>query len=331
MSALALAGRHMRMPTNASGNKRFKDLLATHVGERRGSILLIVILVGLSIWAVSVQWFPDTKAHNMEPLRAELEAWLAERDTASEKDAPVVALAEPFPFDPNTIGREEWHALGITDKQVDGLERYMKKGGRFRTKNDLGKMYSIKPEQFERLKPFILLPDSLPRKGRGEWKQSEPQFAERAEAHTFERATSTYERPSYRKVEVNTADTNMLIALPGIGPTFARGIVKYRESLGGYHSLDQLGEVYVLKDKPDAVTKLKELLVLDTLMLRRIPISSCTVEELAAHPYARWKIAKPLIAFRTQHGAFKQVEDIKGCALVDAEVFRKLAPYLSVE
>jgi competence ComEA-like helix-hairpin-helix protein len=106
---------------------------------------------------------------------------------------------------------------------------------------------------------------------------------------------------------------------------------KYRDGLGGFHSLDQLEEVYVLKDKPDALARVKELLVLDTLAIQRIPINTCTVEELAAHPYVRWKLAKPLIAYRQQHGPFKTVEDIKGCVLIDEAVFRKLAPYLSVE
>ena len=132
-------------------------------------------------------------------------------------------------------------------------------------------------------------------------------------------------------MELNTADTTSLIALPGIGPAFARGIVKYRDMLGGYISLDQLGEVYILKDKPDAVLKLKELLILDTVLVRRIPINTCTAEELAAHPYFRWKLAKPLIAYRTQHGPFGSIEDIRGCALIDEALLRKLAPYLRVE
>ena len=134
-----------------------------------------------------------------------------------------------------------------------------------------------------------------------------------------------------RSVEVNTADTAALIALPGVGPAFARGIVKYRDLLGGFVSLDQLGEVYVLRDKPDAVLKLKQLLILDTLAVIRIPINTCTVEQLAAHPYVRWKIAKPVIAYRDRHGPFEQLVDLQGCAAIDAEVFRKLAPYLSLE
>ena len=87
----------------------------------------------------------------------------------------------------------------------------------------------------------------------------------------------------------------------------------------------------MLKDKPDAVARLKELLVVDTLLIRRIPLNTCTVEELAAHPYIRWKLAKPIIAYRQHHGPFAEVAAIKGMQLIDEDLYRKLAPYLSVE
>ena len=304
-----------------------KDFLSLHSGERRGYLLMALLLLILSAGVVYAQWIHEPDPANLEPLRKEMAAWIASREVPA---APETSLVEPFPFDPNTIERAEWLALGLSDRQVDGLERYMSKGGRFRTKNDLGKMYSMRPEQFERLKPFIQLPDSLPKRGdRTYERKTYPQYADREKK--WDDRPVREERPSFRKLEVNTADTIALIALPGVGPSFARGIVKYRESLGGYASLEQLAEVYVLKDKPDAVAHLMELLVIDTLMVHRIPINTCTVEELAAHPYCRWKIAKPLIAFRTQHGPFRTVADIRGCALIDEALFRKLAPYLSVE
>ncbi len=303
-----------------------KDFLSLHSGERRGYLVMALLLLILSAGVVYAQWFHQPEPADLGPLRTKMEAWLASRQVA---DAPDTAVAEPFPFDPNTIERSDWLALGLSDRQVDGLERYMSKGGRFRVKNDLSKMYSIRPEQFERLKPFIQLPDSLPK--RTYEPHERKTYAQYPDQKKWEERPAREERPAFRKLEVNTADTIALIALPGIGPAFARGIVKYRESLGGYASLDQLAEVYVLKDKPDAVARLMELLVIDTLMVRRIPINTCTVEELAAHPYCRWKIAKPLIAYRTQHGAFNTVADIRGCALIDEALFRKLAPYLSVE
>lgn len=296
-----------------------------HSAERRGSLVMMGVLMILFGWVVYEQWIRPPEPVDLAPLRLEFETWMAEQ--RAERDAP---MPEPFPFDPNTLEREGWLALGLSHRQVDGLERYTAKGGRFRVKRDLAKVYSLRPEQIERLLPFVLLPDSLPRTQR-------PQ-RERPHRKTYERvAAAPGDGPVERgarvraKVEVNTADSLQLVALPGIGPAFARGILRYRERLGGFLSLDQLEEVYVLKDKPDALARMRELLVVDTLMVRRIPINTCTVEELAEHPYVRWKLAKPLIAYRAQHGPFAKVEDIRGCVLVDEEVFRKLAPYLSVE
>ncbi|MEZ4739430.1 MAG: helix-hairpin-helix domain-containing protein [Flavobacteriales bacterium] len=305
--------------------ERLKDLFAMHAGERRGTMALMVILLVLASWAVYEQWFREPPVSDLGPLQTELEAWIAQQ-AALPVDSVVVRY---FPFDPNATIREEWRSLGLTDKQVDGIERYQAKGGKFRTKKDLGRMYSIRPEQYQALLPFITLPDSFERKSfeRTNRAYATDQWPRRDTA----RYTSVNHRTELRKVEINTADTTALIELPGIGPSFARGIVKYRDWLGGYVSLDQLSEVFVLKDKPDAVARLKDLLVVDTLMVRRIAINTCTVEELAGHPYVRWKLAKPLIAYRDQHGPFTKPEDIMGCALIDAALFRKLAPYLSLE
>lgn len=307
--------------------EQFKDLFYLHRGERRGGLFLIGILLVLGAWVVHAQWLDTPEVPDLSAVQAEMEEWALYRRTLAEPDARD---SEPFPFDPNTIEREEWLALGLRDRQVDGIERYMSKGGRFRTKRDVAKLYALTPADYERLQPFILLPDSLPPK---RYESRAPKkWPERAEyANSETRPAWKNERQPLRKVEVNTADSLALVALPGIGPSFAKGILGYRDRLGGFVSMDQLAEVYVLKDKPDALARMHELLELDTLMVHRIPINTCTVEELAEHPYARWKLAKPLIAYRAQHGRFNTVADIRGCVLIDDEAFRKLAPYLSVE
>lgn len=304
--------------------EHMKDLLNLHSGERRGILVLMTLLMVLGFWAVYEQWYRVPPERDLAPVKAKLDAWVAQRKTQRTDTVEVVR----FPFNPNSIGREEWRALGLTDKQVDGIERYMDKGGKFRTKKDVGRMYTISPELFAELSPFILLPDSFERK-RYEPRERKSYPDRWPRDSTRER--TTYARYTPRSVELNTADTLELTTIRGIGPAFARGIVKYRDGLGGFYTMDQLNEVYLLKDKPDQVEALKEFLILDTLAIRKIPINSCTVEELAAHPYLRWKLAKPLIAYRTQHGPFKKVGDITGCALIDVALLRKLAPYLSVE
>jgi len=310
-----------------TAREQFKDLFYLHRGERRGSLFLIGILIVLLAWVVYVQWIMKPMVPDLAVVHAEMEQWAGYRRAVEEQAAQD---SEPFPFDPNTLEREEWLALGLSERQVDGIERYMSKGGRFRTKGDVSKLYALTPGDYERLKPFILLPDSLPKK---RYEAREPKkWPDRAQySTTEERPAWKSERKPLRKVEVNSADSLALVALPGIGPSFAKGILSYRDRLGGFISMDQLAEVYVLKDKPDALARMHELLDLDTLMVQRIPINTCTVEELAEHPYARWKLAKPLIAYRAQHGPFRTVADIRGCILIDDEAFRKLALYLSVE
>jgi competence protein ComEA len=309
--------------------EQVKDLLSLHAGERRGSVLLMLIMVLLMGWVVFEQWVRQPAEADLAAIEREMEAWLAE---IRAKEVEVAVQADPFPFDPNILEREGWLALGLSERQVDGLERYTAKGGRFRVKSDLARMYTISPEAYQRLEPFIQLPDSLPRRERqAPQREQKKEWPERGAVIAGTSNTYPERTPRIAKVEVNTADSADLVALPGIGPAFARGILKYRESLGGYHGMHQLAEVYVLKDKPDALERMEQLLDVDPSMVRRIPINTCTVEELAAHPYIRWQLAKPLFAYRQQHGPFATVEDIRGCHLIDEEVFRKLAPYLTVE
>ena len=65
------------------------------------------------------------------------------------------------------------------------------------------------------------------------------------------RITST--QPSYTRiekfspgttVELNSVDTTDLKKIPGIGSAFANRIVRYRDLLGGYYTVQQLAEVY---------------------------------------------------------------------------------------
>lgn len=306
--------------------EQLKDLFHLHKAERRGNaFFMVVLLMAAGAFYYYRLHYRPNKA-DLEPMRLEMLAWMAARDSAGHRSE--VKLAEPFPFDPNTIAVEDWMKLGLSAKQAASIDRYRTKGGRFRRKSDVARMYAIKPELYERLHPFILLPDSLPART-----PRTKQWPKRDSLRAFPpREPWMRGSPVARaKVELNSADTNALIALPGIGPSFARGITKYRDGLGGFHSLDQLNEVYVLKDKPDAVARLKELLVVDTLLIRRIPLNTCTAEDLAAHPYIRWKLAKPLIAYRTHHGPFAEVAAIMELHLIDDDLYRKLAPYLSIE
>jgi DNA uptake protein ComE-like DNA-binding protein len=62
-----------------------------------------------------------------------------------------------------------------------------------------------------------------------------------------------------------------------------------------------------------------------------IHLNSCTVEDLGPHPYAGWKLAKVLVAYRRQHGPFPTIDAITGCLLVTDSIRDRLGPYLTLE
>lgn len=300
-----------------------------HRGERRAFSVLVGLCVIAAAWVSWEQWIrppllAEREAHALET------AWRTVQDTASSRAGRPAKGWEDirlFLFNPNGLPVDQWVLLGLSERQAGAIHRYEARGGQFRTKQDLARMRVVDPALFAQWKPYIQLPDSLVRAGRGKptyapWPRDTARWGGREE-----RGAAREPAP----VEVNTADSAALVAVNGIGPAFARGIIRYRDRLGGFISAEQFREVPILRDKPDAVERITAKLHVEPAGIRRIPLNTCTVEELGRHPYMGWKVAKALIAYRDQHGSFRQVGDISRCVLVTDSIIGRMTPYLTVE
>jgi competence ComEA-like helix-hairpin-helix protein len=128
-------------------------------------------------------------------------------------------------------------------------------------------------------------------------------------------------------VDINTADTSAFIALPGIGSKLAARIVAFREKLGGFYDVRQVGEVYGLQDS--VLQKLLPLLKCDDQLVKKIKINNAGKDELKTHPYIRWELADVLIAFRNAHGSFSSAEDLSKIDMIDDDMLNRIMPYIS--
>jgi DNA uptake protein ComE-like DNA-binding protein len=234
--------------------------------------------------------------------------------TGSPRARPALQstlLPRPYYFDPNKIDISGWIALGLPEKTARTIERYRSKGGRFRQPGDLDKIWGMDPALAERLKPYVTIkPDAT---------QASQNYAS---------AWRKAERQPYqpRIIDINLADSAAWESLPGIGPSLARRIVSFRNRLGGFYSVEQVGETFGL---PDSVfRRVLPSLTCKAFLLKRIPINTAGVEELKSHPYIRYKLANALDAYRKQHGPFQAVSDIRQVMLVTDSVYQKLSPYL---
>lgn len=304
--------------------EELKDLFAIHRSERRGFTVLLGLIALAAGWVVWEQWIRPPMLVDRETIRI---VW-----AQLEEDTPRYShrRSEPelFRFNPNELPIERWVQLGLSEQQARSIHKYEAKGGRFRTKSDLARMYVVDEALYELWEPYIDLPEHRPQRA---YKRERPSPRDTTRREYKEHKPWKQRDAAKVPVELNTADTAALLAVRGIGPAFARGILSYRELLGGYVSLEQLGEVYILHDKPEALEDLRSKLLVDTSAIRRIPLNTCTVEELGRHPYMDWKVARILIAYRDQHGPFARVQDITHCVVVTDSLLRRMQPYLTVQ
>ncbi len=194
----------------------------------------------------------------------------------------------------------------------------MSKGGHFYKPEDLQKIYGLHKDEYERLKPYVKIESKTA--------SSNEQFVSPRSNEGTQPAKKFATR--YSVIDINTADTSALISLPGIGSKLAARIVNFREKLGGFYSVDQVGETYGLPDS--TFQKIKQYLKLDNASVKKININTATIDEMKAHPYIKYSLANPIVAYRNEHGAFSKIEDIRKIMAVTDEIYQKIAPYLTL-
>lgn len=127
-------------------------------------------------------------------------------------------------------------------------------------------------------------------------------------------------------IELNTADSAMLTELHGIGPSFARRIIGYRQRLGGFYRKDQLKEVFGLDSMTFA--GLAPQVSVDASYIKKIDINTVTFNELSHFPYLSYKQMNAIIRFRDEHGEYETLSDLENIAIIDNITLHKLKPYL---
>ena len=223
-----------------------------------------------------------------------------------------------FTFDPNTLSEAGWKSLGLRDKTIKTILNFRSRGGRFRNAADIRKIYGLRQEEADILIPYvkIAIPESLVRE---DTKHTDASF----------RKSSPKLKNLIQSVEINSADSTQLVALPGIGSRLATRILAFRNRLGGFYSISQIAETFGL---PDSTFQLiKPYLSCDTTALKQININTADPATLKNHPYFRWSLANAIVRFREQHGRFLSVSDLRKIEIITDETYTKIAPYVVTE
>jgi DNA uptake protein ComE-like DNA-binding protein len=310
----------------------WKDFFYFTKGQRIGILILLslIVLVLVANYLLPL-YFPETPENGkaflteVENFRKSLKSrdslrqaeWQKQSETRQRefaekyarydtKKMPPKVVYSLSVFDPNTIDSVGFVKLGLKPFIASNILKYRSKGGHFKTKEDFSKVYGIQPEKFKELEPYIAI----------------------AEVKTIKTETNSTKRTDLI-VDLNSADTTLLMQVKGIGRGYAKGIVRFRNSTGGFVSVDQLSEIYGMR--PENFEKIKPFCKVDLSLVRKIDINRATVEKLNAHPYISFYQAKAIYELRRKKGKLNSISDLKILTEFTSAEVEKIKPYLIFE
>jgi len=275
--------------------------------SRRAIILFLLLFILLAIIPRLILFYTPNKPIKFNWKEKEIvQNFKPEKDNYSRSSYPKKKFKIPrAKFDPNKYSVVDWINLGLSKKQAEAVLKFGKYG--FKSKEDLKRVFVIPKELMDIIIDSTFYP-----------------------AKVFQNVANKVPivEQKITPIDINAASEEEMLTIKGIGPFFAKNIIKRRELLGGFITADQLLEVW--KMTPEKIEEIKPYIQLTPDNVKKLNINLLTAEELKKHPYVNWNIANAIVKLRNQHGPFKSIYDLKMSVVLTDELFLKIKPYLTL-
>ncbi len=215
-----------------------------------------------------------------------------------------------YPFNPNFISDHKGYMIGMTVAEIDRLHAFREQGKFVNSAQEFQQVTRVSDSLLKQISGQFKFPDWVTKKN----ERKKLDFPKKEVA---------------AKTDINAATKDDLIKVYGIGPALSERILKFRESLGGFVSIDQLSDVWGLS--PEVIEQLeKRYLVTVMPSVKKVDINGASIKELSAFPYFRYPISKEIVAFRSMNGPFKDVADLAKIKSLAPQKINIIAVYLEL-
>jgi len=141
------------------------------------------------------------------------------------------------------------------------------------------------------------------------------------------------EKTNTAKLEIqdlNTASASDLKSINGIGEKLSERIIKFRNTIQGFHYEDQLNEVYGLK--PEVINRiLKQFKILSKTSISKLNINEATFKEILHLPYIDYELTKKIFEYKEEFAEFQSLEELKKIEGFPLEKYDRIVLYLKTE
>jgi DNA uptake protein ComE-like DNA-binding protein len=253
-------------------------------------------------------FFVDFSSFSKEP--GESEKWHSlQTEIDSLKFEKQKYVSKIYPFNPNFISDFKGYRLGMSVKEIDRLLVFRKENKYVNSAEEFQNITKVSDSLLSIISPYFKFPD---------WVNQKKKLDNYV----------NYSNKSYAKkikvviIDINLATKEDLIKIYGIGEAISARILKQRESLGAFVSMEQLKEVWGLS--PEVIENLNtHFKILALPDIKKIDINNASVKELSQFPYFNYQLAKQIVTFRSMNGDIKNVTDltkIKGLSIDKANI-----------
>ncbi len=219
-----------------------------------------------------------------------------------------------LPFDPNKVSEEDLRSFGLDNYAIKSWTGFLKKGYRFRKREDVKKIYGLKEEDYLHLFPYLKIEKIAKEKPKAQAYKTKKKYRK--------------QKDNTIRIDINSANEEEFMKLKGIGKKRARTIIKFRNILGGFYSIDQIEEVYGIDSSLFA--SIKAQLVIDQTKFKRLNIFELPADSLQTHKFINFRAANAIKRYIKNNPGIEQVEAdvIRNLDGVDSNYINKALPYM---
>ena len=272
--------------------------------QRTGVFCLLLSIVVFQV----VYYFTDFSSNITST--PEKEKWLSlQSQIDSIQIENLNYVPKIYPFNPNFITDFKGYKLGMSVAQIDRLLAFRKQNKFVNSAKEFQTVTQVSDSLLNAISPYFKFPD---------WVKNKKEF----------KNDSPYPNLAFVKkgkivvIDINQATKEDLIKINGIGEGISMRILRFKESLGGFVSMNQMNDIWGLS--PEVIDKLNtNFKVSGQSDIKKIDINKASIKELSQFPYFNYPIAKQIVTFRSMNGDFKNVDDltkIKGLSIEKANI-----------
>lgn len=259
--------------------------------QRSGIVLLFAIIIILQ----TVYFLIDF--NSIQTTSTDKQEWLAMQSKIDLiKESELKYSIKIVPFNPNFITDYKGYKLGMSVAEIDRLLKYRKENKYVNSAKEFQIVTAISDSLLGTIAPYFKFPDWVKNKmdNKSYVKYENKAFAKREKIVL---------------IDINLATQEDLIKIYGIGEVISLRILKLKESLGGFMSMEQMNDVWGLS--PEVIGSLNShFKVYDMPVIHKININNASLKEISQFSYFKYALAKEIVTYRSMNGDIRNIEDL---------------------